>query len=81
MTTQTTIGIRLDPETKQRLVSLGNKRDRSPHYLMKKAIERYLEIEESREEDIKIMNQRWNNFALTGESVKHSEVKNWASEL
>jgi predicted transcriptional regulator len=48
---------------------------------MRKAIECYLEAEEKREEEIKITNERWNNFSLTGESVKHSKIKNWASKL
>ncbi len=81
MTTQTTIGIRLDSETKTRLKALGAKRERSPHYLMKKAIEHYLEQEEKREKEIEITKERWHKFSLTGESVTHSKVKNWSSKL
>jgi len=77
----TTIGIRLDEKTQTRLKSLGAKRERSPHYLMKKAIERYLETEESREKEIQITNERWNNFTLSGKIVEHSDIKNWSSKL
>ncbi len=81
MTTQTTIGVRLDSRTKMRLRSLGAKRERSPHYLVKKAIERYLELEEKKEKEIEIIKERWDKFSLTGKAVEHSKVKNWASKL
>jgi predicted transcriptional regulator len=50
-----TIGVKLDNETRERLQQLGQRRDRSPHWLMKTAIREYLEredrIERERQED------------------------------
>ena len=42
----TTVGVKLDGETRARLKKLGDARQRSTHWLMKEAIARYLEAEE-----------------------------------
>ena len=42
--TTNTMGVRLNKDIRHRLEALGKIRDRSPHYLMKEAIERYLDI-------------------------------------
>ncbi len=41
-----TRGVKLDDTTQQRLAALARIRDRSPHWLMCKAIETFLEREE-----------------------------------
>ena len=38
-----TVAVRLDADLKARLEALGKAQDRSPHYLMKKAIEAFVE--------------------------------------
>lgn len=73
--------IRLKEDTKQRLEALGKARDRSPHYLMKIAIERYLEEEEAFEAERQLALDRWEKFEVTGETVDHAEVVEWASAL
>ena len=78
---ETTVGLRLSNEVKDRLKELGERRDRSPHYLMKEAIERYLEAEEAIEEEREILRRRWHEFELTGETVPHEEVREWARRL
>ena len=74
-------GIKLDEETRNRLQTLGQKIDRSPHWLMKTAIEHYLEEQErywqEREEDMK----RWQDYQLTGDAVPHSEVSEWLASI
>jgi len=74
-----TIGVRLSDATYRRLKALGKARDRSPHYLMKAAIERYLEIEEALEAERRLVKDRWERFELTGEALEHADVKSWAS--
>jgi predicted DNA-binding protein len=46
-----TQGIKLDNATQARLKALAIKRDRSPHWLMRTAIERYLAQEEQYEKE------------------------------
>ena len=76
-----TIGVRLSEETKRRLEALGQARDRSPHYLMKAALERFLDAEEALEAERQIMKSRWETFELTGETLDHAEVAAWAEGL
>ena len=77
----TTLGIRLDENTQARLKQLGKNRDRSPHYLMKEAVETYLTREENIEAEKDILRSRWETFEITGETLSHDDVKTWASSL
>lgn len=76
-----TTGIKLDKETKKRLKALGEKLDRSPHWIMKTAIESYIDEQErywqEREKDMK----RWEHYMLTGESVPHEKVSAWLDTI
>jgi predicted transcriptional regulator len=76
-----TIGVRLSEDTRDRLEAVGKARDRTPHYLMKSAIERFLEMEEALEAERQLVNSRWQKFELTGETVDHADVKVWAAGL
>ena len=67
--------VRLSEETRIRLEALSKARDRTPHYLMKAAIERYLDAEESLEAERRLVWARWKKFELTGEAVDHEDVK------
>ena len=76
-----TVGIRLDEETQARLKKLGRNRDRSPHYLMKEAVETYLAREEAIEAEKALTRARWQKFELTGEALSHDDVKDWVKSL
>ena len=76
-----TVGIRLDRTTQDRLKTLGKTRDRSPHYLMKEAVEKYLATEEAIEAERALVQSRWEKFDFTGEILNHDEVKSWAAAL
>ena len=76
-----TMGVRLDENTRHRLEALGKARDRTPHYLMKAAVERFLDVEEALESERQLMKSRWEKYGLTGETVGHEEVKAWAASL
>ena len=76
-----TVGIRLGSDMQTRLKVLGNRRDRSPHYLMKEAVEIYLKREEQIEAEKTLLRTRWEKFELTGEAVSHDDVKAWAKSL
>ncbi|WP_306046571.1 CopG family transcriptional regulator [Nioella sp. MMSF_3534] len=76
-----TVALRLNEDTQNRLKALGQRRDRSPHYLMKEAVEKYLATEEALEAERDLMQARWERFELTGETVTHDDVKAWAAGL
>ncbi len=80
MRTHTT-GIKLETETRDRLQSLAEKMDRSPHWVMKTAIEHYVSQQEQywqeREDDM----QRWQDYQLTGDGVPHDQVAAWLDQF
>ena len=77
----TTQGIKLDDEISARLKALGKKRDRSPHWLMKKAIEIYLAREEKFEAEKAEDMARWEHYQLTGKAVDNNKVEPWLKDL
>ena len=76
-----TLGIKLDETTRQRLKALGEVRNRSPHWLMKTAIEMYLEREEAYEREKREDMERWEHYQLTGKAVPQERVTAWLSDL
>ena len=44
-----TVGVKIDPLMKQRLQRLAKARHRTPHWVMREAIEQYVNREEKRE--------------------------------
>lgn len=76
-----TTGVKLDDKTQTRLKKLGKLRDRSPHWLMRKAIDEYLEREEKYERQRAEDLARWEHYVLTGEAVDHEKVEPWLNEL
>lgn len=77
----TTQGIKLDDGTSSRLKELAKKRDRSPHWLMRTAIETYLEREEKYERDKDEDMDRWDNYLTTGKAIEQPQVEVWLNDL
>ena len=77
MTTNTT-SVNLDKDTQDRLEILSKNRDKTPNYLMKEVVKHYLDIEET---ELEIVKARLEEYELTGESIEHEDVKNWARSL
>ncbi|HEY1645558.1 MAG TPA: ribbon-helix-helix protein, CopG family [Candidatus Saccharimonadales bacterium] len=77
----TTQGIKLDDNTQARLKSLAAKRNRTPHWLMRSAIEDYLVREEQYEKEKAEDMSRWERYLLTGEAIEHEKVEPWLKDL
>jgi predicted transcriptional regulator len=77
----TTIGVKVDEAIRERLKALAEARDRSPHWIMKKALSEYLNREEKRERERHEDEQRWERYVLTGEAVPHQRVREWLGAL
>jgi len=76
-----TRGVKLDDTTQQRLAALARIRDRSPHWLMCKAIETFLEREENYEREKREDMERWERYQLTGEAIPHAKATSWLEKL
>jgi predicted transcriptional regulator len=73
--------VKLDDATKKRLQELGELKDRSPHWLMKTAIEEYVNREEQYERQKQEDFQRWDRYVLTGEVYTHEQVQKIFKDL
>ncbi len=72
-----TTGIKLDSNARLRLKSLAKVKNRSQHWLMKEAIERYLSEEEENERIKRETLERWERYIETGEAIPHASVEAW----
>jgi predicted transcriptional regulator len=77
----TTQGIKLDDDTQARLKSLAEKRKRTPHWLMRSAIEDYLNREERYEAEKAEDMARWDHYLITGNALEHEKVEGWLKDL
>ena len=73
----TTKAVKLDDETYKRLKVLGEARKRTPHWLMKEAIQQFLDREEEAEYIRQDTLKRWERYESTGETVSHDVVEAW----
>ncbi len=71
------VAIKLDKELLDRLKSLGKRCERSPHWIMKKAISEYVDRMETEEAERQLLLDRWNRYQETGESISHKKVSDW----
>lgn len=77
----TTMGVKLDSETRDRLKKLGEARHRSPHWLMREAIRRYLEVEERYEQEKAEDQTRYQAYLETGAHISHADMMAWLDQL
>ena len=79
--TTTTVGIKLDDETRARLRKLGSAKQRSTHWMVKEAVARYVEVEEGYEREKAEDLARWERYVETGHAVPHETVTAWLDDL
>lgn len=75
MTTATSI--KLNAELKDRVKHLAEARQRTPHWIMRKAIAQYVEHEEARESLKQEALASWTAYQETGRHLTGQEVKAW----
>ena len=68
--------IKLDDEIYSRLKALAEARQRTPHWLMKEAVQ-ILEREEESERIRRESLERWERFEAAGETVSHDAIEGW----
>lgn len=77
----TTLGVKLDQETRDRLKKMGEVKDRAPHWLIKAAILEYLSKEECAELGRREDAERWERYQLTGHFVGNRDAMEWLDAL
>jgi predicted transcriptional regulator len=81
MPNPSTTSLKLDREIKERVRRLASARRRSPHWLMREAIEEYVEREEKREQFRQDALNAWAHYHATGLYVGAEEADAWLAKL
>ena len=75
------MSVKLDDSERDRLKSLAVSKKRAPHYLMKGAIQAYLEKEELEQCFIAAAKESLANYKQTSLHVSHEEFSQWVDDL
>jgi len=81
MAASATTSVKLDKETKERIQRLASARRRSAHWVIREAIEQYVEREEKREQFRQDALAAWNHYQATGLHVTAAEAAAWLAKL
>jgi len=68
------IGGKLDDELYARRKVLGERCERSPHWLMKKAIAEFVERKQAAGKERHLLVERWSRYQESGEGLSHDTV-------
>ena len=75
------MSVKLDPETRCRIEQLAVSRRRTTHWMMREAIQQYIEREEKREAFRQEGIRAWNDYHSTGLHVTADEADAWLAKL
>ena len=81
MPATSTTSLKLESELKERVQRLASARRRSPHWLMREAVEQYVAREEKREQLRQDALAAWNHYETTGLHVTAEEADAWLAKL
>lgn len=76
-----TQAIKLDDETSNRLRTLAQQRNRSAHWLMRDALQRYLAEEERYEREKAEDLAEYEDYLFTGKAIDSETVASWLNQL
>lgn len=76
-----TTSLKLDPELRDRLRRLAEVRRRTPHWLMREAVARYVAREEARERLRADALAAWAEYEATGWHAAGEDVDAWLARL
>ena len=81
MPTLSTTTLKLDCAMKERVHQLASARRRSPHWIMREAVEQYVEREEKREQLRQDALAAWADYQTTGLHLTAEEADAWLAKL
>jgi len=81
MPTPSTTSLKLDSEMKERVQRLAAARRRSPHWVMREAVEQYVDREERREQFHQDALAAWASYQATGLHLTAGEADAWLAKL
>jgi predicted transcriptional regulator len=81
MASVSTTSLKIDSTIKERVYRLASARRRSPHWIMREAVEQYVEREEKRERLRQDALAAWEAYRATGLHVSAKEADDWLAKL
>jgi predicted transcriptional regulator len=81
MATLSVTSVKLESTTKERVHRLAEARRRSPHWIMREAVEQYLDREEKREQLRQDALAAWAEYQSTGLHLFAREADDWLAKL
>lgn len=76
-----TTSLKLDSQMKARVQRLASARRRTPHWIMREAVEQYVEREEKREQLRQDALTAWSHYQSTGLHLTAEEADAWLAKL
>jgi predicted transcriptional regulator len=76
-----TVSVKLDLQYKDRLSQLASAQKRTAHYLMKEAIQGYIEEAEIQQNFIRAGEESLADYEATGLHITHDEYKSWRNSM
>ena len=77
----TSTSLKLDPATKERVQRLASARRRTPHWILREAVDQYVEREERREQLRQDAQAAWAHYQATGLHITAEEADTWLAKL
>lgn len=81
MTASSTTSLKLESELKSRVQRLAETRRRSAHWVMREAVEQYVDREEKREQLRQDALAAWDHYQATGLHATAEEADAWLAKL
>lgn len=75
------VAVKLSSDVRGRINKLAEARQRTAHWLMREAIQEYLEREEKRESFRQTCLQAWDHYQATGKHLSLEEADAWLAKL
>ena len=80
-TSDKSLGVKLDASQQDRLRAFSAYKNRTPHFLMKEAIEWYLQKLQAEKDLLDRLDASADHYERTGLHLRQDEVKDWAASL
>jgi predicted transcriptional regulator len=80
-TTATATSVKLDPAIKKRVQRLAAAQKRTPHWIIREAVEQYVDREEKRDKFRQDALDAWEHYQATGLHVTAAEADAWMLKL
>lgn len=80
-TRASSVSVKLDATQRERLKAVAQATQRTPHYIMKEALNKYLDEEENQQRFIAAAKESLAAYKHTGQHITLDEFSAWAKEL